>query len=252
MSRFRKMMLTAAVCAMSASVFVGCSDDEPTTLGALPVNSCRVTNTTVTVTWSIVPNDHCKGYEITLYQGTRENGQELQKQQIDDNKKCSTSFSGLTQNTKYYVKTKAIPGAGFSNADEFYRDFTTAPDVNVSVNNFEFYQVQSYNAEGELVTTDYYRVNLSWPAIPESNCGGYGLNLYQCEQANWVSSLKAISSVTIGKVQGNIATTAQFEKLAPNTVYTVATQARPNNVCDYSVGDVCLIQFTTPAVPAGN
>lgn len=241
-------MLTAAVCAMSASVFVGCSDDEPTTLGALPVNSCRVTNTTVTVTWSIVPNDHCKGYEITLYQGTRENGQEIQKQQIDDNKKCSTSFSGLTQNTKYYVKTKAIPGAGFSNADEFYRDFTTAPDVNVSVSNFELYK--GYTSEG--VYTDLYRVNLTWPAIPESNCGGYALNIYQCEKDNWVSSLTAIKNVTIGKVEGHIATTATFAGLMPSTTYTVATQARPNNVCDYTVGDPCLIEFKTPDVPAGN
>lgn len=253
MSRFSKLMLSVAVCLASASVFVGCSDDDPTTMGPLPVNACRTTGTTVTVTWSIVPNDNCKGYEITLYQGALGSGQELQKKDIDDNGVCSTSFSGLVQNTKYYVKTKAKPGNGFSGADEFFREFMTAPDVYINPvkeSNYEFYQVKRYVTEEEYVYDNYYRVNLNWPAIPESNCGGYTVSIYKCAESAWNASLTAVASIAISKVENVIATNAVFEKLAPSETYTVTISARPNSACDYDAGDICLTELTVPATPA--
>lgn len=252
MSRFSKLMLSAALCLASASVFVGCSDDDPTTMGPLPVNSCRVTGTTVTVTWSIVPNDNCKGYEVTLYQGAIGSGQELQKKDIDDNGVCSTSFSGLVQNTKYHVKTKAKPGNGFTGADEFFREFTTAPDVYMNAvkeSDFQFYQVKRYVTDSTYVYDNYYRVNLTWPAIPESNCGGYTVSIYKCAKADWTTGTKAVASVAIGKVEGVIATNAEFEKLDPDATYTASISARPNSACDYAAGDICLIDFTVPTTP---
>lgn len=171
----------------SSSVLVGCSDDDPSTMGALPVNSVLVTGTTANVVWSIVPNESCGGYEVTLLQGSRE-GQVIETKTFD-NRTCKHTFTGLTPNTEYVVKTQAIPGKGFSNADVFYREFTTAPNVDVKVEGFSFYEVEGYDSEGNPTTTPYYSVSLKWAGIPESNCGGYSVSVYECAKADYKSEI---------------------------------------------------------------
>lgn len=86
-------MIAALLIGLS-SVFVACSDDDPTTMGPVPVNSVRVTGTTATVIWSIVPNDKCGGYEVSLLQGSKD-GAVVATQKLD-NRTCQATFEGLT------------------------------------------------------------------------------------------------------------------------------------------------------------
>lgn len=251
MSKFRKLMAAATLLFAASSVFVACSDDDPTPMGPVPVNSCQVTTTSATVIWSIVPNDRCGGYDVTLYEGTRENlGAEIAKQTLD-NRTCKTTFTGLKPNSDYVVKTKAVPGEGFSSSEEFYRHFKTAPAVVVTVGTFEPYQLEEYNKEGELVTNDYYRVTLSWPAFERTNCGGYNVNLYACKKSEWTNKTKAFSSFqTLPDEGGVIATSHVFEKLVPGQTYTVRSNSIGNATCDYGSSDFMVDEFTVPAAPA--
>lgn len=246
MSKFKKLMMIAALLLGLSSVFVACSDDDPTTMGPVPVNSVRATGTSVTVIWSIVPNDKCGGYEVSILQGTKD-GAVVATQKLD-NRTCKATFDGLTPGTEYVVKTQCVPGKGFSGAEVYYREFTTAPVVDVQVSTMTAYTAQEYDATGQPVVKDYYKVSFTWPAVPKSNCGGYGLRLYQCPKAD-VGSNDPVDSNQFGKSE---TTTATFEKLLPETVYTLAIRTTPNAMCDYTNGDWNYIEFTTPAVPAAN
>ena len=251
MSKFRKLMAAATLLFAASSVFVACSDDDPDSMGPVPVNSCQVTTTSATVIWSIVPNDRCGGYDVTLYEGTRENlGAEIAKQTFD-NRTCKTTFTGLKPNSDYVVKTKAVPGEGFSSSEEFYRHFKTAPTVPVTVGAFEAYQVQEPNSEGVLVTNDYYRVTLSWPAYNRNNCGGYNVILYQCKKSEWTNKTAALVSFqTLPDNTGAIATSHVFENLVPGKTYTVRANSIGNAMCDYGSSDFTVGEFDVPAAPA--
>lgn len=246
MSRTRKLMAMLGLLFASSSVLVGCSDDDVSTMGAVPVNSVLATGTSVDVVWSIVPNDNCKGYEVAILQGSRD-GSVLATKTLD-NRTCSATFTGLTPNTKYVIRTQAIPGGSFSDADIFYREFYTAPNVNISYTGGSTYEVSGYDSNGDPTTTTYCTANFSWPAIAETNCGGYFVAIYDCTPSDWTTATKAVASVTISKdTEGNIATTATFDGLTPGHTYTARAYARPNSMCDYSAGDNTLIQFTTVA-----
>lgn len=251
MSKFRKLMAAATLLFATSSVFVACSDDDPATMGPVPVNSCQVTSTTATVIWSIVPNDRCGGYDVTLYEGTRENlGAEIAKQNFD-NRTCKTTFTGLQPNSDYVVKTKAVPGEGFSDSEEFFRHFKTAPAVHVTVGAFEAYQVQEPDDDGVLVTQDRYRVTLTWPAFDRINCGGYNVILYQCAMSDWKNTVPAIVSFqTLPDNTGAIATSHVFGDLVPGKTYTVRANCIGNTTCDYGVSDYTIDEFVVPAAPA--
>lgn len=251
MSKFRKLMAAATLLFAASSVFVACSDDDPATMGPVPVNSCQVTTTSVTVIWSIVPNDRCGGYDVTLYEGTRENlGAEIAKQNFD-NRTCKTTFTGLQPNSDYVVKTKAVPGEGFSDSEEFYRHFKTAPAVTVTAGAFEAYQLEEYDKNGDLVTNDYYRATLTWPAFERTNCGGYNVILYACKNSDWKAGTAAFASFqTLPDEVGAIATSHVFEKLVPGQTYTVRANSIGNTTCDYGSGDYVMSEFTVPAAPA--
>lgn len=243
MSRFRKLMAIAACLFAMSSVFVACSDDDSTTMGAVPVNSCQVTGTTVNVVWSIVPNEKCGGYEVSLIQGNRD-GAVIETKTLD-NRTCKASFTGLTPNTRYTIKTQAIPGKGFSAAEPYYREFTTAPLVVPVLDGFTFYTVKGYNAQGEEVVTPYYKAAISWNSLPKTNCGGYRVAIYP------KGSSSAVASVSFTPdSDGNTPTSTVFEKLVPATDYTVRAQSLSNSACDYSAGDWSSIDITTPAAPA--
>ncbi|MDE6263782.1 MAG: fibronectin type III domain-containing protein [Paramuribaculum sp.] len=245
MSKFRKLMAIATLLFASSSVFVACSDDDPSTMGPVPVNSVRVTSTSVTVIWSIVPNEKCDGYEVSILQGSRDGA--VVGTQTFDNRTAEATFTGLTPNTRYVAKTQAKPGKGFSGSEPYYREFTTSPNIDVVVTGFEPYQVDGFDKDGNPTVTDYVKVSLSWTEIPNTNCGGYGIYLYECAQADWKSSLSAVGSALVSK--SNV-TSASIEKLKPSTTYTIRAYATPSTMCDYAVGDNCLSEFTTPAAPA--
>jgi len=228
----------------SSSVLVGCSDDDVSTMGAISVNSVQATGTSVNVVWSIVPNDNCKGYEVSILQGSRD-GAVVETKTLD-NRTCKATFTGLTPNTKYVIRTKAVPGGGFSDAELFYREFYTAPNVNISVSGFEFYEVNGYDNQGNPTVTPYYHVNIAWPAIEQTNCGGYFVGVYKCAKADWKTSTAAVATA-----QPDVDdTSVKLSGLEPATTYTARAYSRPNSMCDYASGDNTLVEFTTPAAPA--
>ena len=115
---------------VSSFAFVACSDDDESVMGPVAVNSCQATATTVTPIWTLVPNSNCEGYIVTLYKGTRQNvGEKVEEKQLDY-RTCQYTFTGLTPSTQYVICTKAIPSksSGFSDAQEYWKEFTTAAE----------------------------------------------------------------------------------------------------------------------------
>lgn len=127
--KFKHMMMLSLLLVSSLS-FISCSDDDDDVMGPVAINSCQYTATTVTPIWTLVPNDNCDGYVITLYLGTRENVGTMVEQQTFDYRTCQYTFTGLTPNTDYVISTQAIPSAssGFSSAQMYWKEFTTAAE----------------------------------------------------------------------------------------------------------------------------
>ena len=244
MNSIRKLVVMLGVLLASSSVLVGCSDDDDTAYGALPVNSVVVTGTTASVVWSITPNDNCKGYEVSILLGSRDGS--VVASQTFDNRTCQATFSGLKPGTAYVVKTQALPGPGYNGAEVYYREFNTAPNVAVTVSGFDYYEEENktFNAETGDYDIEYiprYQVNLSWPAIATTLCVGYTVAVYDVEVGSWASNAKVV-----GNYSGS-ATSATIRGLEPGHNYTIGAYAVPNAMCDYANGDVTLSGFTTPA-----
>lgn len=125
-SKLKHMMMLLVFLSVSSGVFVACSDDDDV-MGPVAINSCQYTATTVTPIWTLVPNDKCDGYIVTLYLGTRANVGTVVSQQTFDYRTCSYTFEGLTPNTNYVICTQAIPSksSGFKSAQEYWKEFTT-------------------------------------------------------------------------------------------------------------------------------
>lgn len=238
------MAMMLGVLLASSSVLVSCSDDDTDVMGPCPVNSVQVTSTTVNVVWSIVPNDACAGYEISLLQGSRD-GAVLETKKYD-NRTCYGDFSGLTPNTKYVIKSQALPGQGFSSSEVFYREFMTSPLMDPKVVSIDYYTTSGYNSEGVMVTTPHYKATISWSAISNTNCGTYNIDLYEGKKADYGTD----KSEYIKDSMYMTTTSVEFDDLDENTTYTLACYTQGNSACDYSWGDEVLIEFTTPAFPA--
>lgn len=128
MNKLRKAMMVLGVILAASFSLVSCSDDEPTVMGACSINSCVTTSNSVTLWWTVVPNAKCGGYEIVIYQGTRDNmGAEVDRFVTDDNKVYNHKFEGLAPSTTYVASSRAIPaaGSGFKDSDVAYLQFTT-------------------------------------------------------------------------------------------------------------------------------
>ena len=125
--KIKDVMLALLLLAVPFWGLVSCSDDDGGILGPVAINSCQCTATTVTPIWTLVPNDNCDGYIITLYLGTRENLGEMVEQLTFDHRTCQYTFTGLTPDTDYVICTHAIPSAssGFSDAQLYWKEFTT-------------------------------------------------------------------------------------------------------------------------------
>ena len=130
MSKFKKLLSMIGIVLFSSVMLTACSDDNDfpsDTMGQIAIHSCQSTYNSVTVYWTIVSNDNCDGYTISLYKGTRENLGELVEEKTFDKYTRYYTFSGLSPETSYVVKTQGIPSAasGLSNALEYYKEFTT-------------------------------------------------------------------------------------------------------------------------------
>ena len=124
-----KHLLMMLLCiSVSSMMLVSCSDDDESVMGPVAINSCQYTATEVTPIWTLVPNDNCEGYVITLYKGTRANVGDMVEEKKLDYRTCKCTFSGLTPNTQYVISTQAIPSAksGFSSAQIYWKEFTTS------------------------------------------------------------------------------------------------------------------------------
>lgn len=128
-NKIKYLMLTIMIF-ISSWELVGCSDDDGGMMGPIAINSCQYTATTVTPIWTLVPNDNCDGYIVTLYLGTRANVGDLVESKTFDNRTCEYTFEGLTPSTNYVISTQAIPSAssGFSGAEMYWKEFTTAAE----------------------------------------------------------------------------------------------------------------------------
>ncbi len=122
-----KYILMMLCLAGSSLVLTSCSNDDEKEMGPVAINSCQYTATTVTPIWTLVPNDNCDGYIVTLYKGMKSNVGEKVAEQRLDYRTCQYTFEGLTPSTSYVISTQAIPSAksGFSSAQMYWKEFTT-------------------------------------------------------------------------------------------------------------------------------
>ena len=127
MRKLKYILMMLLCISVSSLVLTSCSNDDEKVMGPVAINSCQCTATTVTPIWTLVPNDNCDGYIITLYKGTKANrGDKVEEQRIDF-RTCQYTFTGLTPSTNYVISTQAIPSAksGFSSAQIYWKEFTT-------------------------------------------------------------------------------------------------------------------------------
>jgi hypothetical protein len=129
-SKLKQMMMSLMIFSVSSLVFAACSGDDDTVMGAVAINSCQYTATTVTPIWTLVPNSNCDGYIVSLYLGSRSNVGSLVEQQTLDYRTCKYTFANLTPSTNYVISTQAIPSAssGFSSAQLYWKEFTTSAE----------------------------------------------------------------------------------------------------------------------------
>ncbi len=232
MSRFRKLMLTAAVCVASASVFVGCSDDDYPNFGAIGINSLQTTSSSVTIYWTIVPNSNCDGYKIIINEGTRDSkGAEVINQTFDA-RTANHTFEGLKQNTTYVVTTQAIPSSssGYSTADIYELQFMTAPLVSgITLGDFTAYNGGTCSATAK------------WNAVAKENCGGYTVTLQSKDGDAW----KNLSTENIADAA---TTTTVFSGIAPSATYRVSVSPRTSNSTWFAKGEATYSnEVTSPA-----
>ena len=127
MRKLKYILMMLLCISVSSLVLTSCNGDDEKEMGPVAINSCQYTATTVTPIWTLVPNDNCDGYIITLYKGTKANRGDKVAEQIIDFRTCQYTFTGLTPSTDYVISTQAIPSAksGFSSAQIYWKEFTT-------------------------------------------------------------------------------------------------------------------------------
>ncbi len=225
-------MLTAAVCFASASVFVGCSDDDYPNFGAIGINSLQTTSSSVTIYWTIVPNDKCDGYKIVINEGTRESkGAEVVNQTFDS-RTANYEFKGLKQNTTYVVTTQAIPSSnsGYSTADTYELQFMTAPLISgITLGNFTPFEGTTCSGTA------------AWNGVQASNCAGYTVTLQVQDGNSW-------KNVTSANISDPLQTSNVFKGIEPSSVYRVSVTPRPSNSSWYPAGEATYSStVTSPA-----
>ncbi len=238
MSNLKKLMAIAAILFATSSMLVACSDDDSSTLGPVSVNSVRVTSNSVTIIWSIVPNDKCGGYDVSLLRDSRD-GAVVEAKNFD-NRTCTYTFTNLEPNSRYVIKVQAVPGKGFSDAEIFYREFMTAPLVDGLTVTYSNYGSREVVSNGQTTTVSTCTATLTWDAISVDNCGGYNIALYEGTADNHLEN-----PVANTRISDN---TVSFPNLIVGNPYCIEGYIVGNTMCDFSTGDKSWFNFTpTPA-----
>lgn len=240
------MMLTAAIVVASASVFVGCSDDNYQNMGPVGINSLQTTSTSATAYWTIVSDGSCAGYKVTISEGTRDNlGEVVVNQEFDNCKTHHATFTGLVPNRHYVITTQAIPadGSGFTGADTYSLDFMTAPVIEgITYSAVTYSDVTLKDSAGNDSIVKRGTFEATWTAIEKNNCGGYAVSLQgKNKEDKWAN----LSSSNVGEALYTFK-----EQLEPGKDYRVTVSPRPNNACYYSTGETATGEVLT--APAAN
>lgn len=260
MSKFRKLMAAATLLFAASSVFVACSDDDNSNMGPVGINSLQTTSTSATLVWTIVPNDKCDGYQVSICEGTRANMGAVVVDQTFDNRTARATFTGLQPNTSYVAITKAIPSksSGFSGADTYEMEFMTAPIVhNVTAGAVSAYTKHtSKDAEGNDVVTYTASVTASWTALT-GNATSYTVSIFRWALADESKpegeKNKYQWKAEESKVIDNIATASYTfkDKVVPDSKYRIGVRPNPKNGDWYPTGETSYsAEFTSPAAPA--
>lgn len=247
MNKLRKAMMSLGALLVTSFSLVSCSDDGLSEMGAYSVNSCVATSNSVTIFWTVTPNDKCAGYEVTIYQGTRDNlGAEVTKFVTDNNKEYTHTFTGLTPNTSYVIMTQGVPAtnSGFKSAEPYYLQFMTAPLVNVTDVTCDVRTIQNADVvTGTTTSTDVAFATVHWEEYPSDNCGDYQIAIY--EKTADGEEVSAGSRVVPHADASNGWT---FGPLNLDTDYVITCQPVANNACWYrGAGQATRYTFKTPA-----
>ncbi|MDE7471534.1 MAG: fibronectin type III domain-containing protein [Paramuribaculum sp.] len=257
MNSIRKLVMMLGVLLASSVALVGCSDDDYPNFGAVGINSLQTTTSTVTIYWTIVPNENCDGYKITINEGTRESKGATVIDKTFDARTANATFDGLKANTTYVVTTQAIPSSksGYSQADTYEMQFMTAPLASgLVVSDFSYKAVLDWegNPTGDYVGSAVAR----WNAISCENCGGYNATLFVCNGCAW-AVVQTITNQDTENSDGSIAlgankTTATFkdqDKIQPGMKYRLGVTPRPANSSWYPAGEITYSnEVTSPSL----
>lgn len=158
MSKLRKSVMMLGLLLTSSAAFVGCNDDNDfpkNTLGASFIQQITAYTTSVDLRWTITPTDNVEGYQIQIFEGSRDNMNTTAVASGTFGKKEATgTFTGLKPNTTYTVASQCIPasGSGFTDADVAYFEFYTAPVLTIT--NVSAVVSPTLNALGEEETKE--------------------------------------------------------------------------------------------------
>lgn len=249
MNKLRKAMMVLGVILATSFSFVSCSDDGPVQMGQVPVNSCRVTSNSVSIYWSTVPNENCAGYQVVLYQGSRENlGQEVTSNDYD-NRTYKATYGGLQPATVYTVAVRSLAGekSGLTDGDFYYRQFATAPLISVTASNATFYKTEGVTSDGSWGKVIRARVTLTWPEQAVTSAGGYELVVKLVTVEDGKETTSNVGSFSTDKL--NVTSTVA-DGLIPGRKYIFSFRTRGNGNCDYSYSDYADVTYTVPAAPA--
>lgn len=162
-----KLKLRICVLIISLSLFYGfasCTDDKEV-MGAVAINSCQCSDTSVTVIWTLVPNSNCDGYIISLYSGTRTALGEMLEQKEFDYRTCECEFNGLQPETSYVISTQAKPStsSGFSSAEIYWWEFTTTNKMEEDLTDLLYFNFNEIHNPCSHNVCRQHRIALSAP-----------------------------------------------------------------------------------------
>ncbi|MCM1484014.1 MAG: fibronectin type III domain-containing protein [Muribaculaceae bacterium] len=245
MFKFKKAVMMLGLLLASSSVLVGCSDDDdPGIFGAPSVNSLQTTTTSATVYWTRVPNSSCDGYQIKIYEGTRENIGTPVVDQTFDNRTSTFTFTGLRPNTSYVINAKCIPSAssGYTQADAYEMQFMTAPLVGgLSLSQITYTVETKYDADGQPYPVATGEMTGSWTALT-SNAGGYSATLFRQSDNGSVTipekSGKWAALSTVNFTDSIEARSAKFTGIDDKGgIFCLGVNPRPSNGEWYPAGE---------------
>ncbi len=247
MSKFRKLMAIATLLFASSSVFVACSDDDPSQLGPIGINAVVTTAKTAYVQWTIVSGDFIDAYKVTLREGGRDG--QVVEEVTRLPKETHYTFQNLKPDTVYSVATQGqlTSNSGFSSAGIAYRQFMTAPLVETTGVSTVVKMNKEVDDDGNIIEVPRAEVNVKFQLQDALNCGNYRVRIYEGVKTSVVEADKpTMQAIVQRKVAADGAT---FWPLKLNTTYTIVTNAVSDGASCWYIGnaDPSYYTYTTPA-----